>query len=119
MMKKAVPVMLAVGALLVCCSIQAQEYEYTPEEWYEMTGQDPYAAEDGSTDAQEPSAIPYVFGLDEEGSDEQLREEGQSGFDEPGAMAIDLVNSGVFVDVDGEYTIEIPAVPPPTPVEEE
>jgi hypothetical protein len=61
----------------------------------------------------------YVAPLDEDGSDETLRDEAGSGFDNAGPFYIpeDAYNEGD--QGDGTWSPDVPDVPEPTPVEED
>ena len=60
----------------------------------------------------------YVAPLDEEGSDESLREAAGSGFDTPGPFYIEEDDYEAGAQDDGTWDPDIPDVPPPTIVEE-
>ncbi|HPH40566.1 MAG TPA: hypothetical protein PK274_10120 [Candidatus Fermentibacter daniensis] len=93
-------------------------YMYTPEEWAELTGTDPYAEEDSTGAAEDEPALP-VYGsiLDPDGSPESLRDQASSGFDVPGALALEE-SEAVYEDSTGSIVILVPEVSPPVAVDE-
>ncbi len=93
-------------------------YMYSPEEWAELTGTDPYAEEDSTCAAGDEPALP-VYGsiLDADGSPESLRDQASSGFDVPGTLVLEE-SEAVYEDSTGSIVIIVPEVSPPVAVEE-
>lgn len=61
----------------------------------------------------------YVAPLDDDSSDEELREDSGSGFDVPGPFYIDGDDYDSGDQGDGTWVTDVPDVPPPTIVEED
>lgn len=93
-------------------------YMYSPEEWAELTGTDPYAEEDSTSTAGDEAAMPlYGSILEPDGSAESLRDQASSGFDVPGVMTLEASET-VYEDSTGSIVILVPEVSPPAAVEE-
>ena len=75
----------------------------------------PARAEDADGDGVDDV---YVAPLDEDGSDETIREEGGSGFDNAGPFYINEDDYNAGDQGDGTWSPDVPDVPEPTPVEE-
>ncbi len=71
----------------------------------------PALADDGEDDAV------YVAPSDDDGSDEAVRSEGESGFDTPGSLYIDEDDYDAGAQDDGTWEPAVPDVPEPEPIE--